>query len=123
MKNKSVFVKAKFKPVGKYEKVNIPTGETKKGLFGGEKEVTRSEKQWVQTGFSDCEIDGDQLQIDIQYAIEQLNKEGYEVITTTAITSGRYNYRYDTEYVGKSYGYGYGYGITEGVLILARQIS
>lgn len=118
--NKVVYIKARFKPVGKYEKVKIPTGEKKKNIMGSLVDVTREEKQWVQTGFSDCEIDGEVLAQETQEAIAKLNVEGYEVVAITDITSGNYSYRYN-ETANFSYGYGYGYSFTEGVIITARK--
>jgi hypothetical protein len=44
--DKVAYVKAYFRLVGKEVTVNVPTGE-KKRLFGGEKQVTRKEKQWT----------------------------------------------------------------------------
>lgn len=49
--NKVIYIKSFFKPVGKEVTAEVPTGEKKKGLFGGEKEVTRKETRWKQTGF------------------------------------------------------------------------
>ncbi len=133
---KVVFVKAYFRPVGKKVSVDVPTGETNKGLFGGEKEVTRKEKQWQQTGWSDCKIDGQRLAEDLQEAIVALNREGYIVKSIVPVTSGAYNYRYqaqgisssrrvlsETEAVqgGASYGYGYGYSYTESLLVHAAR--
>ncbi len=134
--NKVVYVKAYFKPIGQEKTVQVPTGEKKKGLFGGEKDVTRKEVQWEQTGWSDCEIDGERLSEDLAEAIEQLNCEGYEIVSTLPVTSGKYFYQYEAEGIkssprifgstekvsgGASYGYGYGYSYTEGVTIVARK--
>lgn len=131
------FVKAHFKPVYKEVMVDVTTGETKKGLFGKEKAVTRREKQRQQTGWSDCEIDGARLAHDVAQAIQQLNAENYEVVSVTDITSGQYRYQYDSSGVrsskrvmsetekvsgGGSYGFGYGYSYTEGVMIVARRV-
>lgn len=126
--NKVVYVKAKFKPIGEEVTVKVSTGETTKGFFGGEKEVTVKKKEWRQTGWSDREIDGECLSNDISEAVEVLNKEGYEVIAMQPITSGAYNAK-----VGKfhshintadtCYSYGYGYSYTEGVTIIAKKIS
>ncbi len=127
--NKVVYVKAKFKEIGKEVTVKVPTGETKKGLFGGIKEVTVKEKEWQQTGWSDSEIDGERLSNDINAAVEKLNAEGYEVIAIQSITSGAYNYRWDN-YSSSSngsastcYSYGYGYSFTEGVTIIAKKLT
>src|SRR3546814_43979 len=134
--NKLKFVEAHFKPLYKDVMVEVATGETKKGVFGKEKPVTRKEKQRQQTGWSDCRVDGPRLAIDVQKAIDELNAENYEIIGVTDITSGGYRYQYDssgisstrrvmseTEKVsgGGSYGYGYGFSHTEGVLIVARK--
>jgi len=124
--NKIVYVKAFFKPVGKNETVKVPTGETKPGWFGGEKEVFRKEEQWVQTGYSDCEIDGHRLANDIASAVSKLNEQGYEVISISEVTSGKYSWAYNTNggancNGGWGYGYGYGYSLTEGVVVVAKK--
>jgi hypothetical protein len=126
--NKVVYVKAKFKPIGKEVTVKVPTGETKKGLFGGEKEVTVKKQEWQQTGWSDCEIDGECLSYDINTAVEKLNREGYEVIAIQPITSGAYNYKWakyssHLNTADTCYSYGYGYSYTEGVTIIAKKSS
>lgn len=137
MKNKVVYVKAKFKPVGKEVTLSVPTGEKKKGFLGGEKEITRKETRWQQTGWSDCEIDGERLAEDIADTIVQLNEDGYEVVSVLPITSGNYFYKYQSQGVtshrrmlseteavsgGASFGFGYGYSYTEGVSIIAREL-
>jgi hypothetical protein len=129
--NKVVYVNTFFKPVGKEVTVKVPTGETKKGFFGGEKEVVKKESQWKQTGWSDTQIDGQRLANDMNSAIEQLNKEGYEVVTIESITSGAYNYhwgKYASAGNGNNspstcYSYGYGYSYTEGVTIIAKKMT
>lgn len=117
--------------------MKVPTGETKTGLFGGQKDVTRTETQLQQTGWSDCEIDGQRLAEDVAKAVAGLNAEGYDAINISEITSGSYRYEYNSQGItssrrmlsetekvsgGGSYGYGYGYSFTEGVLSLARQV-
>jgi len=134
--DKVVYVKAYFRPVGKEITVMVPTGETKKGLLGGEKQVTRKEKQWKNTGWSDCKIDGERLTDDLQKAIEKLNQEGYFVRSVTSVLSGAYRYQYQAEGItsspralrnteavkgGSSYGYGYGYSYTESLIIHATK--
>lgn len=120
--NRAVFVKAYFKPVGKYETVKIPTGEKKKGLLGGQKDVVTEEKKWVQTGVSDREIDGERLTTDLQQAIGELNADGYEVVSVVAVSSGNYNCAY-REAPGANFGWGYGYGYSysEGLIVTARR--
>ncbi|AEF54584.1 hypothetical protein [Marinomonas posidonica] len=129
--NKVVYVNAFFKPVGKDVTVKVPTGEKKKGFFGGEKEVVTRETQWKQTGWSDNEIDGQRLANDMNSAIEQLNKEGYEVVTIESIISGAYSYKWDNYSraavnsggASTCYSYGYGYSYTEGVTIIAKKMT
>jgi len=131
---KIVYVKAYFCSVGKEVIVKVPTGETKKGLFGGDKEITRKEKQWKHTGYSDCKVDGKRLSEDLQIAINCLNDENYSVKSITPVISGSYNYKFqaqgitssdrllrETEKVsgGASYGYGYGYSYTDSMIIHA----
>ena len=101
----------------------------KKGLFGGEKEVKRTEMQWVQTGWSDKEIDGKRLAKDIASAVSQLNIQGYDIVSITEVTSGKYSYEYKCTLVNAfeisrtgGWGYGYGYSYTEGVIIIAKKI-
>ncbi|MFM0649873.1 hypothetical protein PQR14_36625 [Paraburkholderia bryophila] len=135
--NKTVFVKAYFKPIYKDVAVKVATGETKAGFFGGQKDVTRTETQRQQAGWSDCEIDGRRLADEVSKAIAELNSEGYEAINVSEITSGSYRYEYNSQGItsskrilsetekvsgGGSYGFGYGYSYTEGVLILARRV-
>ena len=122
--NKVVFVEAFFKPIGKNETVKVPTGETKKGFFGGEKEIFQKEEQWVQTGWSDREIDGPRLANDVAATVSQLNEQGFEVISLTEVTSGNYSWKYKTGGTANSgwgYGYGYGYSYTEGIIVVAKK--
>jgi endonuclease V-like protein UPF0215 family len=124
--NKIVYVKSFMTPIGEDVSKKVVTGEIKKGFLGGEKEVTKTVREWVQTGYSDCKIDGERLAQDIQTAVEELNKEGYEVVSVSPLTSGTYNFKYQESHLanqGWGYGYGYGYSYTEGVTIVAKKIS
>jgi len=112
--NKVVFVQAYFAPVGKEQIVKVPTGEKKKGLLGKESIVTRDEKKWVQTGFSNREIDTGRLAKDLQEAIDRLNKDGYEVVSVTEVTSGNCNW--------SGSGHIYGYSYTDGLMVVARKV-
>lgn len=134
--NKVVYVPTHFAPVGEEVSVKVPTGEKKKGFFGGEKEITKKETQWQQTGWSDSEVDGSRLADDIAAAVAALNEEGYEVSSITPITSGRYDFEYKfkegsggsgnssfTSGISGAYGYGYGFGFsyTTGVIIVGKK--
>ncbi len=133
---KVVLIKSYFAPIEKEVTVKVPTGETKKGFFGKEKEVTRKEKQWEQVGYSDCIIDSKRLAKDLQEAVNELNNDGYRIKTIVPITSGDYSYKFkdqnissskrilsETEKVsgGSSYGYGYGYSYTSSLIIIAEK--
>ena len=119
--NKIVYVPAFFESVGKDKTVKVPTGEKKKGFFGGEKDVTRKETQWEQTGWSDCRIDGQKLSNDLSEVVSGLNNEGYEIVSVTPITSGSYNWEYNVGSGGYSYGYGYSY--TNSLIVTAKKIA
>lgn len=126
--NKVVYVPAFFEAVGKNKVVKVPTGEKKKGFFGGEKEITEKETQWVQTGWSDCYIDNERLARDLEETVSGLNDQGYEVVSVTPVTSGSYNFKYDARsggFEGKGYGgygYGYGYSYTSSLIVTARKL-
>lgn len=130
--NKMVLVKSYFAVVGKEVTVEIPTGEIKKGLFGGEKEVTKKEKQWKQTGFSDCKIDSERLASDLERVINLFNNDGYKIQSITPIMSGKYNYKAEgisssariignTEAVSGGASYGYGYSYTDSLIVVAEK--
>jgi hypothetical protein len=121
--NKTVYVNSYFKAVGKIVDVKVPTGEKKTGFFGDEKDITKIEQRWEQTGSSDCEIDGQRLADDIQTAVQTLNSEGYSVTSITPVTSGRYNYEYKDKGQYGGYSYGYGYSITEGMVIIGQKLT
>lgn len=127
--NKVIYIEAPFKPILEDISVSIPTGEVKRGLFGGEKEVTRKERKLVQTGVSDSKIDGKTLSVSIDQAISELNNEGYDIISITPITSGSYDYREISSSVRVMGGtemmdggaWGYGFSFTSGVLLLGKK--
>lgn len=119
--NKVVFVRAHFAPVGEMRVIKVPTGEKTRGFLGSVGDVTRDEKKWVQTGFSDREIDTGRLTKDLQEAVDGLNNDGYEVVSVTQVTSGAYSFRASND-VNQSYGYGYGYSYTDGLMIVTRKV-
>jgi hypothetical protein len=122
MINRVVYVPAHWAPIGKYRTVKVPTGEKVSGVFGGLKDATRKEQQYVQTGTSDCDIDAKRLADDIADAVTELNTDGYEVVAVTPLTSGAYNAEMKWGWTGNGgVGYGYGYSFTKGVIITARK--
>ena len=133
---KIIYIKAYFIPIGKDTEIKVPTGETKKGLLGGEKQVFKKVTQWQQTGYSDCVVDSKRLAVDLQAITATLNKEGYSIKTILPVISGHYDYRYqaeniysskrvfsDTEKIsgGASFGYGYGYSYTDSLILVAEK--
>jgi len=112
----------------------VPTGETRKGFFGGEKAVTRTEQRQEITGYSDCQIDGEALARRMHEAIDPWLAQGYELFSITPITSGSYRYEYHQGTVSGrffqgngnisgegSYGYSYGYSYTEGIMVVLKK--
>lgn len=125
--NKVVYIPAYFEPVGINKTVKVPTGEKKKGFFGGEKDVTKKETQWEQTGWSDCRVDGERLANDLAEVVDGLNNDGYEVVSVTPVTSGSYDWKYEVGSGGAGnngyggYGYGYGYSFTNSLIVTAKK--
>jgi len=122
---KSIFIRAKFLPEYEHKTVEEPTGETRRGFFGGEKPVTRKVKKLVMTGQSNCRIDGATLAADIEVAARKLLEDGFEIMAITPVLSGAYDYKTNHEtsewfHYAWGWGYGYGYSYTEGVVITAR---
>jgi pantoate kinase len=109
--NKVVYVPAHKAPLFKTVVKKEFTGETKTDIFGREIKLTRGVSKKVLSGYSDSKIDGQGLSEDIQKAVDTLNKDGYEVICISEVTSA---------YGNSAYGYGYSY--TEGVNIIAKKV-
>lgn len=87
-------------------------------------------KQWKATGHSACVVKGFMLSVEIQAALSELEKDGYEVIAITPVISGAWQGDHKTEVIGSKaspysggwgWGYGYGYSVTEGVIITAKK--
>lgn len=125
---KSVFVEAPMKKLMEHVTKQVPTGELKKGFFGGDKRLFKEDRVLQVTGISNCEVDGDELATQVNLVLAELVRNGYEPITVIPITSGAYNYK-DVEGQRSMYenreaivggGWGYGYSYTEGVLLVAK---
>lgn len=114
------FVCSRFRPIGNYKKRKVPTGKFKKTLFG-QSEIFEVREEFVQTGWSDTEIDIKQLSSDLQKEVNRLNREGYKVGDIQPVISGKYRYDKGMTGNGGGYGYGYGYSYTEGFLIVASK--
>lgn len=111
---KTVYVPANFAPIGHYETVQVPTGEKRKTFLSGEVDFMKEERRWVQTGYSDCAVDGPRLAQDLQAVLDVLDKGGFRVLSMTPVTSGAYQY---DDHLYTAYGYGYSY--TRGLVIVA----
>ena len=124
-RNKVIYVESKFKPLKQLKTFKVPTGDRKKGFFGIERDIVREEQRWVQVGWSDSEVDGERLAQDLESAIFQLNSEGYQVVSVTPVSSGKYDYQWNQpkgnhRNSGSAYGFGYGFSYTEGLTIIAK---
>ncbi len=123
---KTVWVDAYFLKKGQWEEYEEATGETKKGFFGGERAVTVKKKRWVELNeYRDDRIDGARLSQDTELALNQLEAEGFEVLSITPVISGNYSW---TNYSKSSVNSGaastcasWGYSVTEGVIVTARK--
>ena len=120
MKTIVSFIYSKFKPIGSYKKKKVPTGEYKRSLFG-QSEIYESQEVFVQTGWSDTEIDLNQLSFELQEEISRLDKEGYRVNSILPVLSGRYQFKKGMMGPSGGYGYGYGYSYTEGFMLVASK--
>ena len=131
---KSIWVASHFKELGRWETKSVQTGAAtktvEKGLFKKravevEVPIFAEQREWVATGVSDCEIDGEKFSKDIGAAIEALEDEGFELLTITPILSGSYKYDFEAPVINSrdrpSYGWGYGFSYTSGVTIVARR--
>jgi len=131
---RTFFIPATGKPIIKNKTVKVPTGETKKGWFGGDKPVMRKEQQQEITGYSDCAIDGFVLVQDMHEVINPWLEQGYELFSITPITSGTYKYECKAGKVSGhimqgsgsisgegSTGYSYGYSYTEGIMVVLKK--
>jgi len=126
----TVFVKSTFIEVGEYRSIDVPTGQTKKNMFGKEVPITRQEQQYFVTGKSDCKVDGVQLARDTNMAVLDLESKGFRVVSITPIVSGHWNASNGnvTKVEGmiidrdvKTDWFAYGFSYTAGVMIIAMQ--
>ena len=97
--DKTVYVPASFKEIRESRTIQVPSG--KRGFLGHERTIV--EQRWVTGGYSDCEIDGQRLQRDVQLVVDELNEEGYDIVSLVPVESGMYNWSPE----GYSYGYSY----------------
>lgn len=124
---KTVWIDAQFQKKGRWEEYEEATGETKKGFFGGEKAVTIKNKRWVELDeYSENRIDGARLSEDTNKILNQLQSEGFEVLSITPVISGEYSWTGYSKSAGASAGAAstcasWGYSFTEGVMVTARK--
>lgn len=117
--------------IGKQVNKKVGTGEYKKSLFGKGAEKMKNEKVWIKTGYSDCSVDGIATNDRLNEMISKIEKDGFDIVTITAVTSGSWKYetgslRNESGVIIKNqtnaggWGYGYGYSFTSGYIISAK---
>ncbi|WP_435522880.1 hypothetical protein [Chryseobacterium indoltheticum] len=99
---KTIFIPAHFKPIIQNVADDVPTGETKKNWLGQEKQVTKRMVSPKIVGWSDSEVDGERLSVDVNNELEKLNSQNAKIISIVPISSGRYNYQYSSEGISSS---------------------
>lgn len=117
MKNKVVFVKAYPRPI--YRKPGMLKAVFGDNLVGTSTHIPPG---YEKKGFSDSEIDGERLALDVSNTLDTLEKDGFEIHCVSSINSGAHNH--DSSYsssTNTSSGWGYGFTFTEGVLIVAKR--
>lgn len=123
---KTVWIDAHFQKDGRWEEYEEATGETKKGFFGGEKAVTVKKRRWVELNENrdDC-IDGARLTRDTEKFLNQLESEGFDVLSITPVISGHYSWTNYSNSIPQSGAAAtcasWGYSVTEGVMVTAKK--
>lgn len=124
---KTVWVEAYNQQKGRWEEYEEPTGEVKKGIFGGEKPVTVTKKRWVyiQNQYYDHLIDGPRLTRDLEEALNKLESTGFTIVSVNPVISGRYSWEGYSKSGPASpsadTAVSWGYSLTEGMTIVARK--
>lgn len=122
---KTIWVNAYFVKKGRWETYEEDTGETKKGLFGGEKPVVVKKKRWIELDeYRQDMIDGARLSRDIEKVLNQLESEGYYLLEITPVISGHYSWERYAWVNGSSAPdtcASWGYSYTQGVMVTARK--
>lgn len=118
---KSVYVKAKYLALYKEVAKQVPTGEVATSLFNSGEAITKTVHEMEFDKNSDCEIDGEQLTLDVANAVERVISEGFEIISINPVTSGRWAHNHGNSGTG-GFGYGYGYSVTDGMSIIAKKL-
>jgi hypothetical protein len=124
---KTVWVDAYNQQKGKWEEYEEPTGEMKKGIFGGDKPVMEKKKRWIwlDNQYHDHLIDGQRLSRDLEEALNELESTGFTIVSVNPVISGRYDWQgYGTSSVASGSAptaVSWGYSLTEGMTIIARK--
>ena len=130
---KCIWVAAHFKEVGSWRTKSVQMGTENKTIEKGffkkrqvEEEVPIFEerREWVMTGVSDCDIDGERFSKDIGTAINALEVDGFEIVSITPVLCGSYKFDVKAPVINAadraSYGWGYGFSYTSGATVVAR---
>lgn len=125
--NKVMYIQAFGVPITKEVTKKVPTGETERGWFGIPKKVMAKVTENQEVGTSDSQVDAVRLSNDLAKAVEQMNADGYELVSVTPIISGDYNYHVQEgnglkKHAHKSsYAFGYGFSFTEGLTVIFKK--
>ncbi|MEM9283611.1 MAG: hypothetical protein AAGA96_17455 [Verrucomicrobiota bacterium] len=120
-------IEAKFLPHYRTVEKEVNTGETKKSLFGKEKPITETITEREEAGTSDSKVDGEHFRAELERAIADLVRDGYQIQSILPIESGSHHSESGTVdgvnnagvgVVWGGYGYGYGFSYTESILVV-----
>ena len=118
---KTIWIKAHFQKFGYWAEKDEPTGEVKRNLLGGEKLVYAKKKMWIETtDYRDDLIDGERLSRETEIALNELDSEGFDVLSITPAISGHCGIDVDKS---GTYPTSWGYSHTEGIMIVAKKRS
>lgn len=124
--------------VAKTSQVQVGTHqvEKRKSLFSSEKVLVdeplyEERTEMVADGESDTHVDGEKLAVDIESLLNELDRDGYDVLTITPLASGRYRVEKEsgTGFINIPGGggqlpwasnYAWAYSVSDGVIVTAR---
>lgn len=93
---KVIHVKSKTIPIYGDVVKTVKTGKTFR-QYGKLHEETTQEVVHGIKGYSESEIDGEELSKDIESKMNSLVSDGYEIVNIMPITSGKFDYRGGTQ--------------------------
>lgn len=120
---KTVWIKAHNKQKMRQEEYEEPTGEVKKGFLSGAKPIMETKRRWVPIAneYHAHLIDGAQLTRDLEKTLNELEVEGFKILSVTPVISGGYGWDGYTNTNTDRTAVSWGYSITEGFTVVARR--